>query len=195
VGEGCASGPEEHWAVNAVGAFALTMQLLDAMRRAATSKRPAVVVTVSSRAHWQGSSARVRRLAQDPQTRPPFFSLRKWLPYFRYADSKLANVLLASEFHRRFARDNIVSLSCHPGLVRTAIFRDSAFLAWMSRWYRDADDAAQEIVDLVVSQDPGGKYFSKGVKCAPSGAAQDASLARVVFDSVHRWVEQQLSSI
>lgn len=41
-----------------------------------------------------------------------------------YAQAKLANVLFTNELAKRYQKDNITSVSLHPGVVRTEIYRE-----------------------------------------------------------------------
>ena len=101
-----ADGFELQFGTNHLGHFALTGRLLPLLR---ASEHPRVV-TVSSIAHQMGSI--------------PFDDLnlehgyRGWRAY---AESKLANLLFASELQRRSRREGwrILSNAAHPGSTRT----------------------------------------------------------------------------
>jgi NAD(P)-dependent dehydrogenase (short-subunit alcohol dehydrogenase family) len=100
-----AQGHEQHFGINYLGHFALTLALLPAM-----SAGNARVVGVSSLAHrhW-------RLNPDDLQARGLL------LPYLHYARSKLALALFGIELDRRLraAGSPIVSVIAHPGFAGT----------------------------------------------------------------------------
>lgn len=103
-------GYELTFATNHLGHFALTGLLIDLMADAPGAR----VVTVSSVAH--------RRAHAD------FSEINSdvgYTPGRAYDRSKLANLLFAYELQRRLAasRANAVSLACHPGIVRSDLWR------------------------------------------------------------------------
>ncbi len=63
---------------------------------------------------WSGESEGIR-WSDHSFTRKP----EEYDRYKAYAISKTANILLARELSRRFANDNIVAFSLHPGVVET----------------------------------------------------------------------------
>ncbi len=98
-----ADGFETHFAVNHLGHFALTCQVLELL--APTGK----VVTVAS--HWH----RAAPSGWDPKAQG------RYHPWMAYGRSKLANMLFASELDRRLkaAGSAIQSLAAHPGYAVT----------------------------------------------------------------------------
>jgi NAD(P)-dependent dehydrogenase (short-subunit alcohol dehydrogenase family) len=101
-------GLEAHFQVNYLGHFALTGLLLQALRARAGSR----VVTLSSDIASQGKID-----FDDLQ------SERSYRLVTTYAQSKLANLLFAFELDRRSraAGAGFVSLSAHPGIVKTPL--------------------------------------------------------------------------
>ena len=106
--ETTADGFEMQFGVNHLGHFALTGWLLPALLQAENPR----VVTVSSLAHSFG--------------RMDFSDLQAehfYLPWAAYAQSKLANLLFASELQARSdaANSKLLSVAAHPGLSATNI--------------------------------------------------------------------------
>lgn len=103
-------GFERTLATNHLGAFLLTLELLDDLLAAGGR-----VINVSSRGHAEGD---LRRAPLDDL-------LRGRVPYGArqaYCDSKLANVLLALELHRRYAGRGLTAVAVHPGVLATPIW-------------------------------------------------------------------------
>jgi NAD(P)-dependent dehydrogenase (short-subunit alcohol dehydrogenase family) len=99
-------GFELQFGTNHLGHFALTGRLLPALLAAPASR----VVTVSSIAHHQGS-------ADVLDGNPP----ERYRPTPSYGNSKLANLLFASELQRRasLAGTSLTSTAAHPGVSST----------------------------------------------------------------------------
>ena len=121
--------------VNHVGHFLLANLLLPRMARTAAQRkfegaRAPRVVVVSSDFQKYGDTARLAHLARyvDPSGGVEFANTHE-----AYCDSKLANVLFASELQRRadahFGAGTLVSVSLHPGGIITEITRN-----WIPMW-------------------------------------------------------------
>ncbi len=104
-------GHELNYATHVLGPHALTMSLLEPLRRA----KGARVVMVSSSEH--------RRARGDRQSLRPLESTAPFDNIRAYNESKWATLLLATALQRRFADDgeNIEVLGAHPGLSITGI--------------------------------------------------------------------------
>jgi NAD(P)-dependent dehydrogenase (short-subunit alcohol dehydrogenase family) len=100
-------GFEMQLAVNHLGHWALTAQLMPALLAA----RAARVVSVTSTAHHYGRPL-------DP-TNPHLHG--KYRPWRAYGQSKLANYHFAIGLHRQFQRAGVAAMSllAHPGLSNT----------------------------------------------------------------------------
>jgi retinol dehydrogenase 14 len=167
-----ADGFEEQIGVNHLGHFLLTSLLLERLAASA----PARVVTVSSMMHAGG--------------RIDFASFRtpaKYDAMAAYRQSKLANILFANELARRAAGSGVTSNSLHPGGVATEITRDAPL--WMRAGMRlvGASPAKGARTSVLLTSAPDlamvtGKYFVSGREKAPAPAAQDAGLARALWD-------------
>lgn len=99
-------GHELQFGVNHLGHFALVRQLLPLLAQAPGAR----VVSVSSGAHYFG------RIAFDDLQ-----GERRYDAWAAYAQSKLANVMLALELQARLeaAGSGVLSVAAHPGLART----------------------------------------------------------------------------
>src|SRR3954451_1579849 len=101
-----ADGFEMQFGTNHLGHFALTGQLIEAMRGRAGSR----VVTVSSTAHKPG------RIDFDD-----LMSERSYRKWRAYSQSKLANLLFSYELQRKLAAAGAatISVAAHPGYAST----------------------------------------------------------------------------
>jgi NAD(P)-dependent dehydrogenase (short-subunit alcohol dehydrogenase family) len=109
-----AQGFEIHFGINHLGHFLLTTLLLDRLRASAKAAgEPSRVVVVSSDSHFQPKGIDFDHLRDDPG----IAGVRE------YGVSKLCNVLFAQELARRFPADELVSVSLHPGVIASDIWR------------------------------------------------------------------------
>ena len=104
-------GIEQHFAVNHLAPFALTLLLLPKLSETAGSR----VVITSSLVHKNG--------------KPDFDDIRREngaRPSQLYANSKLANLLFLHELSRRLrvAGSGVAAVGCHPGMASTELSRD-----------------------------------------------------------------------
>ena len=167
-----ADGIEATFAVNHLGYFLLTNLLLDRLVRSA----PARVVTVASVGHRHGT------LDFDDLGYERGYSIMK-----AYARSKLANVLFAAELARRLEGTGVTSNSLHPGAVATNIWSGAPLwakpiiLLLFRPFFISAEKGGSYIVRLAASPElegVTGKYFEEGRRVEPAPLAQDAALAR-----------------
>ena len=171
-----ADGIEATFAVNHLGYFLLTNLLLDRLVRSA----PARVVTVASVGHRHGT------LDFDDLGYERGYSIMK-----AYARSKLANVLFAAELARRLEGTGVTSNSLHPGAVATNIWSGAPLwakpiiLLLFRPFFISAEKGGSYIVRLAASPElegVTGKYFEEGKRVEPAPLAQDAALARGLWD-------------
>lgn len=105
-------GFELQFGTNHLGHFLLFHLLKPALLAAATPTSPSRIITVSSSAHRNCSAL-------------PFddvdFSKSPYNPWIAYARSKLANIYFSNELSRRYAAQNVLSLSLHPGSISTSL--------------------------------------------------------------------------
>lgn len=96
-------GNESQLSTNYLGHFQLAQRLYPALKSAKHSR----VVVVTSRAQsWNGFDF------EDPN-----FVKRDYNPRTAYAQSKVADILMAAEFDKRAQADGIRAFAVHPGLV------------------------------------------------------------------------------
>jgi NAD(P)-dependent dehydrogenase (short-subunit alcohol dehydrogenase family) len=96
-------GWEMHFATNHLGHFALTTGLHSALALAGNAR----IVSLSSRGHMRSPV-----VFGDIN-----FERREYNPWLGYGQSKTANILLAVEATRRWARDGITANAVHPGAI------------------------------------------------------------------------------
>ena len=179
-----ADGFELTFATNHLGPFLLTRLLLE---RLADNAR---IVTVSSRAHYQGKL----NLAQvtDPRAR---YGARA-----AYAQSKLANVLHTFALARRLATTGITVNCLHPGIVATNL---------LPRWLQiikplishqtfDAERGARTTLYLALSNDVAGisgRYFDEFQVAKPaSDLANDVTLQEELWQASERWTASAVAA-
>lgn len=171
-------GVEMTWALNHLGYFVMTRELLDILKASA----PARIVNVSSDAHRGG---RIRW--DDPEMSSGYFAFNA------YSQSKLANILFTKELARRIAGTGVTANALHPGVVASnfAMTNNSANL--FTRLFRRAfdlfsislEDGAKTSLHVAASPDVegvNGAYFAKSRPATPSAAARDADAARRLWE-------------
>lgn len=102
-------GFETTIAVNHFAPFLLTNRLLPLLKQSSDAR----VITLSSVAHLRG------KMYFDNIHLTGNFS-----GYRAYAQSKLANVLFAYEFSKRYSKDGVKSNAVHPGVITTKLLRE-----------------------------------------------------------------------
>ncbi|KAF7365124.1 NAD(P)-binding protein [Mycena venus] len=158
---------------NVLGHFYLTKLLLPTLLATATAEKPARVINTSSLASLVGTI--------DFNTVKDSPARKKAGASKLYGQSKLGNVLFSNELQRRYADQNIVSVSLNPGNLKTELQRHVPGLARsimnstpVPRVIRCADavvgrhdgrgqDARREVPDTV------GAYRYGESRCAESG--------------------------
>jgi NAD(P)-dependent dehydrogenase (short-subunit alcohol dehydrogenase family) len=136
-------GVEYHYGVNAVGHFALTMDLLKL--RADQSR----VVSVASI---------IARFA--PKTLGPSGSIANYQAGMSYSASKLANLAFALELENLLGSKNFSSLAAHPGFARAEPYGPKATRFFESFLAQSAKAGAQPIVEAASNNLlPGGSYL------------------------------------
>ncbi|CAK6450688.1 unnamed protein product [Pipistrellus nathusii] len=176
-----ADGFEQHFGVNYLGHFLLTLLLLDTLERSGRPGAHARVVSVSSATHYVGELA-----LDDLQSR------NGYSPHAAYAQSKLALVLFTYHLQALLdARGSPVSaLVADPGVVDTALYRH---VFWgtrlvqklLGRWlFKTPDEGARTSVFAALAPElegAGGRYLY-GVREARSLAlTYDRQLQRALW--------------
>ncbi len=174
-----AQGHEMMFAVNHLGAFAVTR----ALWRLLPGGR---VVTTSSGAHRMG-----RLDLGDLDAPGRFHGLR------RYGDTKLMNILFTRELARRGAAEGIVANCFHPGAVATGFAQDErtllgALVHTFQCALRTPDKGAATGVLLATGDIGGttGEYWFDGKVRSTSPASQNPESAARLWDESERRVAE-----
>jgi NAD(P)-dependent dehydrogenase (short-subunit alcohol dehydrogenase family) len=171
-------GFELTWAINHLGPFLFTNQLLPQLRAAKAAR----IVTVTSQ------FARFGRVSpRDIGTVRVSSALRA------YFDTKLANMLFTVELARRLEGARVVVNCVHPGVVATDLMRE--WPPWVRRSWewalRTPESGAEPIVRLAASPSLAGltgQYFIRARRAAFPRRARDPRLARELWEESERLV-------
>ncbi|MFS8479869.1 MAG: SDR family NAD(P)-dependent oxidoreductase [Micromonosporaceae bacterium] len=163
---------------NHLAPFLLTNLLRDRIDR---------VITTASAAHRQG------RLDPDRLDSPG-----RYVPLLVYGASKQANILFAAEADRRWPK--VLSVSYHPGVVRTRFGAENPAVAWYYRvapWLRSPAKGADTLIWLT-DADPGevvgGGYYVDRRLRRPGRHAADPVLAARLWEASEQAVRPWLTS-
>ncbi|WP_394833376.1 SDR family NAD(P)-dependent oxidoreductase [Pendulispora rubella] len=174
-------GFELAFGTNYLGHFLLTQLLLPRLRASA----PARIVHVASDSHFE-----CKALDWDALRRPT----RTFMAMKEYEVSKLCNILFGAESARRWRELGVHSYSVDPGTVASDIWRK---IPWpvrylMTRKMISPRDGAFSSLHCATSKDVAehnGRYYAlSGRDRAPSVLAQDATLARILWEKSEEWV-------
>jgi NAD(P)-dependent dehydrogenase (short-subunit alcohol dehydrogenase family) len=173
-------GFESQIGTNHLGHFALTNLLLPKL----TDR----VVAVSSMAHWPG------RISLDDLN----WKTRRYRPWLAYSQSKLANLLFASELQRRLdaAGSPLRAVAAHPGYSHTNLqgatghkLSDALMSLATRAFATDADFGARQTLYAASQDVPGntfiGPRFGQTGRTQPVGrsrAAQDTATGTALWD-------------
>lgn len=156
---------EATWVVNHLAASLLADALIPTMTQGGR------VVYVSSIAHGRA----------DLDLGDPQFERRPYDHYAAYAQSKLANLLMARETARRLGPGAKVAVNAlHPGVVGTKLLTEGFQVDGRD----DLDTGAATSVFLALDADPGitGQYFYRSRPARVQGRGGDDDLARALYD-------------
>jgi retinol dehydrogenase-12 len=161
------NGFELHLGVNHLGHFAWTMALLPRLR-----ENHSRVITVASEAH-RG----VKRLDFVAFER----ATGSKLGWTEYCESKLCNILFASELARRYSELTCVSL--HPGVIASDLWRHvPKWLKLFTVFMKSNNDGARTSIFCATSGTlTNGAYYDKSKPRTPNRAARNATLARELW--------------
>ena len=173
-------GLEMTFALNHMGYFLLTNQLLDLLMESA----PARIINVSSSSHGSPGRFLLEALPRPGSDRG----------YRAYGRSKLCNILFTYELARRLEGTGVTANALHPGLVRTNIARNNGLMGRLVNFFIgargiDVVQGARTLVHLAASQEVEGvtgKYF---VDCRPvpsSRLSYDPDLAAGLWELSER---------
>jgi len=170
-----ADGFETTMGVNHLGHFALTLELLPALKAAPKAR----IVVLSSKLHTSG------RIPFDDLNYEKGFTGN--LMRGPYPDSKLANALFAVELAERLEGTQVTVNFVHPGVVSTGLARDmNAFFRWAARTFLITPEKGSR-TSVYVAASPElegvtGKYFDDCREAKPSAQVHDAALRKRLWD-------------
>ncbi len=165
-----ADGVEMTFALNHLGYFLLTHELLPLLRGPGGAR----IVNVASSAH-----ATVRIDFDDLQGE------RRYSMWRAYAQSKLANVLFTRELARRLAGTGVIANAVHPGAVASGFGRNrpglfNRLVTLGAPFLLSPERGARTVVRVAADPrlgDVSGRYFAYGRPWPTSRAARDDDTA------------------
>ncbi|KAI5886483.1 NAD(P)-binding protein [Schizophyllum commune H4-8] len=185
-----ADGYDLQFGTNVLGHFYLTRLLLPALlasRRETGS--PARVITTSSITHRIGRID-FATLRDSPRRRRKFTQTL-------YFQSKLGDILIATELQRRYSEQGLVSIPVNPGNLDSDLFRHLP--QWAVKLFRPVlyPPPMGALTQLYAGTAPeaeslGGKYLQPWARLGKAQAlAHDEQLAREVW----AWCEEQVENL
>lgn len=173
-------GIERTFALNHLGYFLLTHELLDLLKASGPSR----IVSVASAAH-QGAKLDLADLQNAKQ----------YSGWRAYGQSKLANIYFTYELARRLQGTGVTANCLHPGFVASRFGDNNGGLIRMLIGFAKSvaaiseDDGAKTSVFLASSPDVqgvSGKYFDKCAAIQSSSVSYDADAARELWRQSER---------
>ncbi|XP_050227865.1 short-chain dehydrogenase TIC 32, chloroplastic-like [Mercurialis annua] len=176
---------ELQFATNHVGHFLLTDLLLETMKKTAReSNREGRIVNVASGGHLFAYREGIRFEKINDES--GYNSL------YAYGQSKLANILHATELARRLKEDgvNITANSLHPGGIGTNLLRHHSFIdgfiSLVGKYVlKNIEQGAATTCYVALNPQVKGvtaQYFSDSNIIEPGSHAKDADLAKRLWD-------------
>ncbi len=141
------NGFELQMGTNHFGHFALTVQLIDLIKKTPSAR----IVNVSSNAHKYGN-INFDDLAWEK---------RKYKAWRAYGDSKIANLYFTSELQSRLKDTDIKVTAAHPGWTATDLQRHSGLVDYLNRFFAmNAEQGALPTLRAATDETArGGDYF------------------------------------
>lgn len=169
---------------NHVGPFLLTALLLPKLREAPQGR----IVNVSSGAHHGA-----RRVNWGMLERPPARPVIG--PMSAYSLSKLMNILHAKELARRLADTHVTTYALHPGAVASEIWRElpRPVQFVMKRFMVTNEEGAKTQVYCATAPELSavtGRYYQRSHEAHPTKLAEDAALARELYERTEEAIEK-----
>ncbi|MBK9262673.1 MAG: SDR family oxidoreductase [Polyangiaceae bacterium] len=169
-------GIEQTFALNHIGYFLLTTELLELIRKTPNSR----VVNTSSGAHTMSRFDLKNIVKRDGSAGFP-----------AYADSKLANVLFTLELAKRLSGSTAAANCFHPGFVRSAFgWNNEGFIKWsfglgQTLFARSVEKGAETLIWLATHPEAAGfngQYFYDLKVRRVRARGDDPELARRLWD-------------
>jgi NAD(P)-dependent dehydrogenase (short-subunit alcohol dehydrogenase family) len=166
---------EETFAVNHIGYWLLTHELLDVLRASAPSR----VVVVSSEAH-RGASMHWDDLGQEKT---------RYRAFRAYGQSKLANLLFTYELARRLEGTGVTANALHPGVIGSNFAQTyggamSILVKIAKPFLLTPEEGARTSVYLASSPEVEGltgKYFARCKPIKSNAASYDEAAQRKLW--------------
>lgn len=165
---------EATWVVNHLAASLLADALIPTMTEGGR------VIYVSSIAHGRA----------DIDLDDPEFERRPYDHYAAYAQSKLANLLMARETARRLGPEAQVAVNAlHPGVIGTKLLTEGFQMSGRD----DLDAGSATSVFLALDADPAqtGGYFYRSRPAPVQGRGGDDALAAQLYDYTMQVIEER----
>ncbi len=167
---------ETTFAVNHLGYFSLTLQLLDVLKASAPSR----IVNVSSSANY-----RIRKLEIDDYN----CDKRNYQFMKAYQESKLYNIMFSFLLAEKLQGTNITVNCLHPGFVKTQIGLNNFFLKLLTPLAKykgvTPDEGARTSIYLATSPEMEGvtsKYYHKMKERDPNKLAFDKEAQKKLWN-------------
>ncbi len=173
-------GIERTFALNHLGYFLLTHELLGLLKASAPSR----IVTVASAAH-QGAKLDM----SDLQNAKNYSGFRV------YGQSKLANIYFTYELARRLQGTNVTANCLHPGFVASRFGNNTGgvfrlLIGWAKMVAAISEDNGAKTSAFLASspevQGVNGKYFDKCAAVPSSAVSNDVDIARALWRESER---------
>ncbi|MFK9093634.1 SDR family oxidoreductase [Bacillus salipaludis] len=186
-------GLEMTWAVNHLAPFLLTNLLLERLKKSEHAR----VITTASHGH---KMAKKGIIFDDLNANQPYSFPKKFMggPTFRYAETKLANILFTAELARRLEESGVTAHCFDPGLVSTNFNQNNGLLARltmavMKMFSRTPEKGAETLVWLADSDEitsSNGSYYTDMQMTIPSEAAQNMDAAKRLWEVSEEEIRQ-----
>jgi NAD(P)-dependent dehydrogenase (short-subunit alcohol dehydrogenase family) len=169
-------GLEETFAVNHIGYFSLTLQLLDSLKAGSEPR----IVNVSS-----SSNYRVKKLNLSDYN----WERRRYRFMDAYADSKLYNIMFTFYLAEKLQSTNITVNCLHPGYIKTKIGLNNRILQLLTPLVKlkalPLEEGAGTSILLATSPElkgVSGKFYSKMEEKKPNSLAFDKEKQKELWD-------------
>jgi len=181
-----ADGYDLQFGINAIGHWYFTQLLIPQLTAAGSSR----IVNLSSHGHILIDGMNWDTFRDGP-------ARQKAKPLDLYNQSKFANVIIASEFARRYADKGIVSTSVHPGLIVTSLGRSMSRNVVKLVGYLSYDSAHGALTPLYAATSPetanaNGKYL---IPWARIGKPHPGTLDAELGEKLWAWLEDQTKDV
>ena len=171
-----AQGLEMTFAINHIGYFLMTHELLPVLKETPRAR----IVSVASAAHLYGSLD-----LEDLQ-----FERRAYIGQRVYGTSKLLNILFTRELARRLEGSDVSANCVHPGIIRSGFGKDEpglmkGLMTLISPFIMSAKMGARGLIHLATSPEVAevsGEYFSGRSKGWSTGASKNPEHAKRLWE-------------